>query len=135
MRRRQGGWFTIVATDLFSGAFAAIILLDTVSPKELGSTAEQQEVRIWYPVGETGCPVDPGSIVFSFRNGGEIITTLDSGFHLNSTPTECAIVGFVDVYVSEIDDPCLLVAELGRPYPTVHVSITAVGYDKVPEQC
>ncbi|MFN3627939.1 MAG: hypothetical protein ACK4S3_08680, partial [Parvibaculum sp.] len=110
MRRRRSGWFSIVATDLFSGAFAAIILLDTVSPKELGSVAEQQEVRISYSKGDLACPADPGAIVFSFLNGGDIVTTLN-GFGLQSTSTECAIVGFVDVYATEIDEPCILVAE------------------------
>lgn len=134
MRRRRGGWFTIVATDLFSGAFAAIILLDTVSPKELGSVAEQQEVRIWYPNRENACPADPGALVFSFRNGGEIVTTLD-GFRLQSGPAECAIVGLVDVFVNEIDEPCLLITEFAGPVPKIHVSVSGVGYDKFPEQC
>ncbi len=134
MRRRRGSWFTIVATDLFSGAFAAIILLDTVSPKELGSVAEQQEVRIYYPNGGTACPADPGALVFSFRNGGDIVTTLD-GFRLQSGPSECAIVGLVDVFVSEIDEPCLLVAELAGPAPTIRVSVSGVEYDEVPDRC
>jgi hypothetical protein len=133
--RRRGGWFTIVATDLFSSAFAAIILLDTVSPKEIGSVAELQEVRISYPAGETPCSTDPDALVFSFRNGGEIVTTLNKDFEFASTEAECVIAKLVEVHIDEIDEPCILIAELARPIPEISVSVSGVGYDKVPDQC
>jgi hypothetical protein len=34
LKRQRSDWFSIVATDLFCGALAAVIIFDAVSPKE-----------------------------------------------------------------------------------------------------
>ena len=98
---------------MFSGAFAAIVLLDTITPKEAGAVAEAQEVRISYSTsaGAT-CVQDGNSLVFSFRDGGEIITTSQRNFGARLESNNCVVSGFVEVYLAEVDEPCVLVVEL-----------------------
>lgn len=92
-------WFTIVATDLFAGSFAAILIIDSVTPKELAGVGELELIEIEYdaPAGSFVDCDDPGAVVFSFEDDtGERFNTLDQGgFAASRNGTRCKVLGVI----------------------------------------
>lgn len=138
MRARRNRWFTIVATDMFSGAFAAIVLLDTITPKHMGLPSTAQEVRLIFPIqGGTVCPNadDGNALIFSFLDGGEPQSTIDKDFRATVIGNRCVVTGFLDIYFKNIEDPCILVTLPGKPPDRIDVEVTGVGYAASPPSC
>lgn len=128
MLRRRNRWFTIVATDMFSGAFAAIVLLDAISPKEVGNEPSTQELSMTFQSQSGNCPTDTGAVVLRFEEGGDIKNTLENQFkfsNIQQTGQSCIFSGPVEVYTNEISNVCFLIAELIGPDLTfVEVEVT-----------
>ena len=138
MRRRRNRWFTIVATDMFSGAFAAIVLLDTITPKQMGIRPSSQEIRITYSVaGGAKCPdkADGDAVVFSFLDGGNPQSTIDKGFQSNLVGQNCVISGFLNVYYPDFKEPCVLSVIGGPPPAAIRVEVTGSSYNDTPKSC
>lgn len=74
----QGRWFTIVATDLFAGAFAAILIIDAATPKEPITIGEPTLIRVTFDAGPAGAIdcIHPYHVVVAFTD--------DQGEEVNS---------------------------------------------------
>jgi hypothetical protein len=67
MAKFRSDWFTIVASDFFSNCFAAILILDAVSPKDIISSPGLEAFRIEYTLpSSVDCGKDVSAIVVSF---------------------------------------------------------------------
>ncbi|WP_298280501.1 hypothetical protein [uncultured Bradyrhizobium sp.] len=67
MRKFRSDWFTIVASDFFSNCFAAILILDAVSPKDVVVTPGLAPFRIEYNLPQNiDCQKDKWAIALSF---------------------------------------------------------------------
>lgn len=137
MRRKRSNWFTIVATDLFSSAFAAILLLDAVTPKETGMAAEAQAVRIEYSHIEGKCPNDPDAVILMFRDSGEWVSTQDSNLSASANGNTCVMTGAMKLFLAEEPtDACILITELSPPDPEeFSVMITGLGFQEQVKTC
>lgn len=140
MKAANNRWFTIVATDLFSGSFAAILLIDALTPKEIGSTATSQRIEIQYPKpAKAECPADSGAIVLAFKDGGTPVSTLSGSFSVKEHDDQCIVSGFLNGFLeSRPEDPCIVVAEYPGGAPSsVKVSIASIGFNReiAPDGC
>ena len=139
MRTRRNRWFTIVATDMFCGAFAAIVLLDTTSPKYLGLLSAPQDVRITFPKSTAfGCPEhgDGNSLVFAFTSGGDEVTTFDQEFDVTEIGDDCQIAGSVQTFSSDVQGACLLTVLPGVDLSSVRVQMAgSASYSGTPASC
>lgn len=124
---------------MFSGAFAAIVLLDAISPKEVGVEPSTQELSMTFQLQSGNCPTDTEAIVLRFEEGGDIKNTLENQFkfsNIQQSGQSCVFSGLVEVYTNEISNACFLTAELIGPDPTgVTVEVTGANSIGNVEQC
>lgn len=78
LKRRRSDWFSIVATDLFCGVLAAVIILDAVSPKEIVGVNEPTALVLQFNRSpQWRCAQDTAMFV-SIRSNGQWKSSLDS---------------------------------------------------------
>jgi hypothetical protein len=131
--RRRRIWFSIVATDMFSGAFAAIVLVDAVTPKQILRPILNEPVELSYEKSNKyACPADGSAIVFSFRDGNDVRSTLKENFQVNDTGSRCTISGTLSMDLTgEPEKPCVTIFELrGAEPPKIDVDITGLPWTK-----
>lgn len=98
--RQRSDWFTIVATDLFAGAFAAILIIDAATPKHpvaLGQ-ATLFSMRYAAPTSSQGIDCnDPNNVVFLFTDEqGDSYNTLDVDLSSQRAGEYCEVIGIID---------------------------------------
>ena len=127
----KGDWFTIVASDLFAGAFAAILIIDAATPKRPLALGQPTLVDIRYDVsteiGGTECR-DPTNIAFIFRDDtGEEFNTLNLDLAGRLAGGRCQIIGVVDdvaLSAAPTEAEVLLIYRPGaEPLGTVDVTL------------
>ncbi|KXF82974.1 hypothetical protein [Enterovibrio coralii] len=89
----RGEWFTIVATDLFAASFAAILIIDAASPKELFVEPSDSYFELNYPLldserGSIPCERNDIAIAFSFLD--------DDGVYQHSLSGEAAVTAVAE---------------------------------------
>jgi hypothetical protein len=137
--RQRKDWFPIVATDLFCGILAAVIILDAVEPKEVGAFGKTILVEISYPNKGTRAAkdcADYGRIVFLFKDGAGWANTLTGG-STNGTQVgdECHLQSFFpDVHFEEtLVEPSVFVTEFGGNVKDLKVTVQVSGQSEI--QC
>lgn len=139
LTKRRRDWFPIVATDLFCGVLCAVIILDAVSPKEIGSPGRTLLIDIAFPdKSDLGpayanrCAGDLGRVVFSFLDNGNPTSTIAGG------DTQGAMMGdkchlqafFPSVhYEKGLDSPRITVAEYADALDNFEAIVTAPGLE------
>jgi hypothetical protein len=136
LRRRKRDWFPVVATDLFCGVLAAVIILDAVAPKEASSQGGEALLTITYKRGDPPFrgsvnECSPGSVVFRFRDETKSHSTLDTSAQGSAIDETCRVDAFFsDVnFVDGIKEPLIVVAEFVGKLD--EVEITGAGTDKI----
>lgn len=119
----KGRWFTIVATDLFAGAFAAILIIDAATPKEPYSLGEPTLFQMTFnaPGNEIDCR-NPNNVLFAFTDDqGEAILTRDIDLSGSRAGDKCQVTGLIhDVSVNEPpDDARILVVYRPASMPPI----------------
>jgi hypothetical protein len=111
--REGADWFSTVATDLFASCFAAVLIIDSVTPKELGSSVRP------VPIEETrveGTCLPRGAVVVSFDDrSGRRHSTLTIEGHWSPDGPNCRFVGVVSGLT---DEPIVNLALTLGVYPT-----------------
>ncbi len=123
-------WFTIVATDLFAGCFAAVVIIDSVTPKEIAAAPQSMLFEMSYPSKTTlvPCGANRAAVGLSFRDDTERLDTINDGnFSGSRRGGRCVIIGvFQGVKLtSPPTDARLLVVE-NDPNP-----VADFGFDEV----
>lgn len=119
---QRSDWFTIVATDLFAAAFAAILIIDAASPKELFVQPSDAYFEMSYPLGKATnsgkAPCKDNNVAFAFSfldDDGNYRNSLGSEAKLsvNEEGDSCIVRGlFIDVTVAtEPREPFVLLLE------------------------
>lgn len=119
----KGRWFTIVATDLFAGAFAAILIIDAATPKEPYSVGEPTLFQMTFdaPGIEIDCR-DPNNVLLAFTDDqGEPIMTGDLDLSGSRSGDKCQVTGLIhDVSVNAPpDDARILVVYRPASMPPI----------------
>jgi hypothetical protein len=124
--REGADWFSTVATDLFASCFAAVLIIDSVTPKELGSSVRPVPIEVEYNLprtatfpGETrveGTCLPRGAVVVSFDDrSGRRHSTLTIEGHWSPDGPNCRFVGVVSGLT---DEPIVNLALTLGVYPT-----------------
>jgi hypothetical protein len=104
----QGRWFTIVATDLFAGAFAAILIIDAATPKEPITIGEPTLIRITFDAGPAGALdcILPYHVVVAFTDDqGEDVNSREVRMTGARQANNCISIGVeTDLSVSSPPD-------------------------------
>lgn len=112
--RRRRDWFPIVASDLFCGALAAVIIMDAVSPKEPAIAEETAMFELTYPRGTSDCS-DPHQLALSFLDGSnKRFNTLSRANAVNGAVDHNCVLQVLIEGVSaegEIQEPKVLILE------------------------
>lgn len=123
LKRRKRDWFPIVATDLFCGTLAAVILLDAVSPKITGSVGEIAFIELVSKAANGDDCTDIGRIIFFFIDAGDRLNTKDHGNSLGAKVGEdCVVQAFFPQVVTTDtpDEAAVILAEsAGESAPDV----------------
>lgn len=137
LRKRRRDWFPIVATDLFCGVLAAVIILDAVSPREVSGAAQVVYMEIAFPdrTGLSGygdrCQ-DVGRVVFSFMNDSKRVNTLiEGGTDGKLTDGICRLQSLFPAihFDREFERPSVLIAEYPGDVDALEVTITVPGLE------
>jgi hypothetical protein len=126
MAQPRADWFSTVATDLFASCFAAVLIIDSVTPKELGSSSRPVPIEIEYNLPAErrflGRSRDPGTclpeaaVVVSFDDrSGRRHSTLAMEGHWSPDGRQCRFVTTVSGLAD--DGITNLVLTIGA-YPT-----------------
>jgi hypothetical protein len=126
MRRiKRKDWFPIVATDLFCGALAAVIIIDAVTPKESGASPSPHLAVLEYKKDSRASCADTSALVFAFSANGKRYSTAEG-----LTPawgdlgSKCQLKFLLTSALSRtLRDPELLVAQYPGSPGTVSVRI------------
>jgi hypothetical protein len=122
-----------VATDLFCGVLAAVIILDAVAPKEQASAGSEVLLTLTYKNAPrqaseplNNCRV--GNVVFHFRDASADHSTLGSATTASLVTGECRVEAFLpDVNVQEgFSDTILVVAQYAGDLTEAVVSMTGL---------
>lgn len=137
----KGNWFTIVATDLFAGSFAAILIIDAATPKEPYSLGEPTLFQMTFEAGNSGSGIDcrnPHNVLFAFTDDqGDKVLTRDIDLSGSRTGTKCKVTGLIhDVSVNEPpDDARILVVYRPRPPAAPPIGDVSVKISTFPLVC
>jgi hypothetical protein len=99
-RRSKSDWFTVVATDLFSGCFAAVLILDSVTPKETPVQRRTANVEVEYslPPSRGSSCFGPSAIGVTFQDAaGSQFSTLDMAPNWTPDGQVCRLTGLLDI--------------------------------------
>jgi hypothetical protein len=139
LMKRRRDWFPIVATDLFCGVLCAVIILDAVSPKEIGSPGRTLLIDIAFPdkanLGQAyanRCADDLGRVVFSFLDNGNPISTIAGGDTQGvMTGDTCHLQAFFPSvhYEKALDNPSITIAEYADALGGFEAIVTAPGLE------
>lgn len=118
---RPSDWFVLVATDLFMAAFAAIIIIDIISPKypkgEVGNATSSEFV---YSIsGDQSCTnFDHQTVAFKINDGTDSYTLFDlNSISAGRLSDKCVVTGkFEDIGV-EVEQHCLLISGPMKQWP------------------
>lgn len=126
MTQPRADWFSTVATDLFASCFAAILIIDSVTPKEIGTSSRPIPIEIEYNLPDqrnflgrsrdAGTCLSEAAIVVSFDDrSGRRHSTLTLEGHWAPDGRQCRFV----TTVSGLADDAItnLVLTVGA-YPT-----------------
>lgn len=128
LKRNKSDWFAVVATDLFCGVLAAVIILDAVAPKEVSSSSSEVMLIMTYASSANAC--GKNDVVFQFRDASSAHNTLE-----NDLTTAALIDGkcrleafFPEVNLTEgVKDPLVLVAEYRGDLQDADIEISGIG--------
>jgi hypothetical protein len=132
LRRRKPDWFAVVATDLFCGVLAAVIILDAVAPKEESGAGSEILLTLTYKQSPkqpneplSNCQV--GGVVFQFRDASRTHNTLGgiaslvddkcrvetflANVNFEKEPKETVVV--VAQYAGELEEATVLITGRG----------------------
>lgn len=104
---RKRDWFSVVATDLFCGVLAAVIILDAVTPKEASSAGSEVLLTLVYKSasrqpGEPPNTCQVNNVVFQFRDAATTYNTLDAISTASLVDGNCRVEAFFpDVNVEQ----------------------------------
>lgn len=97
-------WFTIVATDLFAGCFAAVVIIDSVTPKEIAAAPQPMLFEMSYPAktSKVPCGANKAAVALSFQDDSKRLDTINNGnFTGSRRGNMCVVTGvFQDVELS-----------------------------------
>lgn len=99
-RRSRSDWFTVVATDLFSGCFAAVLILDSVTPKETPVQRRAAHVEVEYnlPPSRSGSCFGPSAIAVTFQDASSSeFSTLDMAPNWTPDGQICRLTSLLDI--------------------------------------
>ncbi|NEH61403.1 hypothetical protein [Rhizobium ruizarguesonis] len=114
--RRRRDWFPIVASDLFCGALAAVIIMDAVAPKEPAIAEETAMFELAYARGADDCD-DPHQVALSFVDGSnKAFNTLSGANAVNgAVDDKCVLQVLIEGVSAEGDLQELQVLILESP--------------------
>lgn len=133
LKRQRRDWFPIVATDLFCGVLAAVIILDAVAPKEQSSAGSEVLLTLTYKnaprqnsEGANNCHAE--GVVFHFRDASDDHSTLLPGTTASLVNDTCRVEAFLpDVNTDEpFSDTVLVVAQYAGELTEAVVSMTGL---------
>jgi hypothetical protein len=140
LAKRRRDWFPIVATDLFCGVLAAVIIFDAVSPREVSSAGKIAYMEITFP-DKAGVGVDYadrcrdiGRVVFSFKNDSKPVNTLIGGrTDGNQANDVCRLQAlFTEIHFDrELENPSVIVAEYPGDLGRLEVTVAVPGQDTI----
>lgn len=115
--KARSDWFTIVATDLFAASFAAILIIDSVTPKEIAGVGQPQIFQLEYQVAQrkpSFCKNEHALAFFATDNSGAAISTIPQKLSASRVGNTCKVIGlFPDSTLSAApDDGVVIVVEL-----------------------
>ena len=136
LKKRRRDWFPIVATDLFCGVLAAVIILDAVSPREVSGAGRVVYMEIAFPdqsdlgLRYTDRCQDVGRVVFSFMNDSKRVNTLVAGgTDGKQTGGICRLQALFPAvhFEEELEQPSVLFTEYPGDIDAVEVTVTVPG--------
>lgn len=77
LKRKRSDWFSIVATDLFCGVLAAVIILDAVSPKDVAAAHEPMLVALDFERRATLRCARDTTIFLALHINGRLVSSID----------------------------------------------------------
>lgn len=91
-----GNWFTTVATDLFAGAFAAVLIIDAATPKKPIAQEEPVILTITYDGTGVDCR-DANHIHFAFSDDyGDLFRSQDAKLTGSRMGSDCVVTGLLE---------------------------------------
>ena len=111
--RRASDWFVLVASDLFMACFAAILVIDIISPKfpegEIGSVIATEFAYSLEP-NQTCNTRDFQKVAFKVNDGADNYTTFDlKSVYATTANNHCIVTGKLEDIGANIEKYCLLV--------------------------
>jgi len=136
LKRQRADWFSIVATDLFCGALAAVIILDAVSPKEAfaGRTSTFVSIAYTHPSGRT-CRA-ASEVELSMSLDGNRISSLDGVPSIvTDRPDECLVQILLQSVAVQgvIKDITVILAKY--PGAPAHIKVQPLGQGEIQFEC
>lgn len=133
LTRAKRDWFPVVATDLFCGVLAAVIILDAVAPKEVSTAGTAVLLTLTYESappqnGEPPNTCRKESVVFRFRDASTTYDTLGEMTFPSWVNGECRVETFLpEVNTADgLHDTVLVVAQYAGDLITAKVTITGL---------
>jgi hypothetical protein len=117
--RRRRDWFSIVATDLFCGVLAAVIIFDAVSPKESFSGGVPLLLTVRYDKPANHSCDSKNSVAIAFTVAGQRFSSVSGLPSIPGTNGSTCVLNYLFQTAKEsphIDDAKLLILEMnGTP--------------------
>ena len=124
--RRRRDWFSIVATDLFCGLLAAVIIFDAVSPKETFSGSLPLFLTVRYDKPAAHSCDSTSSVVIAFTVAGQRFSTLDGLPAIASTNGSTCVLRYLfhtSVLSPRIEAPKVLISEMNGTPRSVSLNV------------
>jgi hypothetical protein len=139
LRITRKDWFPIVATDLFCGLLAAVIIFDAVSPREVSTAGQDILVEFSYPnaIGPNSaaaCEDDKSRLIFSFvSESTRRSTAADANLKADQEGGLCRVqAAFSDVHFDrELEDPLMLITESRVDLSNNKIVVTVSGLSDI----
>ena len=127
--KARSDWFTIVATDLFAASFAAVLIIDSVTPKEIAGIGQPQIFELEYQVtnrNPTFCQNEHALAFFATDDSGAAVSTVTQKLSNSRVGDTCKVIGlFPDSsFINAPDDGVVMVVELDpRMEPVKNIKV------------
>ena len=126
-------WFTIVATDLFAGCFAAVVIIDSVTPKEIAAAPQPMFFEMSYPAktSKVPCGANKSAVALSFQDDSKRLDTINNGnFSGSRRGNMCVVTGvFQDVELSSPPSDARVLLVEKDPDPTAQFAFDEMEVD------
>jgi hypothetical protein len=119
LNRKRRDWFSIVATDLFCGALAAVIILDAVSPKEVLASQVPILITVRYEKQRADQCGQIAAVTMGFELANRRFTSLDDLAAIPSDTGNACVLRYLfhtTQRLTQVTNPQIIVANMnGTP--------------------